>query len=66
MRLAGGAYNGAKNGDSVVILDIGWRSVIVAAVFLIDLVVFADLARAEFSNLQKKHARRARAERKRL
>jgi len=39
-------------------LDIGWRSVIVAAVFLIDLVVFADLARDEFSSLQRKYARR--------
>jgi hypothetical protein len=39
-------------------LDIEWRSVMVAAVFLIDLIVFADLARAEFGSLQRKFARR--------
>lgn len=39
-------------------LDIGWRSVMVAVVFLVDLIVFADLARAEFSGLERKRARR--------
>lgn len=30
----------------------------VAVVFLVDLIVFADLARAEFSGLERKRARR--------
>ncbi|MGO8919935.1 MAG: hypothetical protein ACLQJR_28890 [Stellaceae bacterium] len=35
----------------------------VALVFLVDLIVFADLARAELGELQAKHARRAAAAR---
>lgn len=46
-----------------MIFDIGWRSVTVALVFLVDLIVFADLARAELGGLQRKYARRPGASR---
>jgi hypothetical protein len=32
--------------------DIGWRSIAVAIVFLLDLVVFGDLVRSEFSDVR--------------
>jgi hypothetical protein len=35
--------------------DIGWRGIMVGLVFLVDLIVFADLARAELSSLHAKH-----------
>lgn len=38
-----------------MIFDIGWRSVMLALVFLADLIVFADLARAELSGLHARH-----------
>lgn len=44
-----------------MIFDIGWRGVMVALVVLADLIVFADLARAEFGDLRAKHAPRRRA-----
>jgi hypothetical protein len=42
-----------------MILDIGWRGLMIALVVLADLVVFADLARAELSSFyDKPHAER--------
>jgi hypothetical protein len=35
-------------------LDIGWRSIAVGLVFLLDLIVFADLVRGEFSDVRAK------------
>ncbi len=32
--------------------DIGWRSLMVGLVFLVDLIVLANLARAELSDLR--------------
>lgn len=32
--------------------DIGWRSIAVGLVFLLDLIVFADLVRADLSDLR--------------
>jgi hypothetical protein len=32
--------------------DIGWRSIAVGVVFLLDLVVFGDLVRGEFSDVR--------------
>jgi hypothetical protein len=32
--------------------DIGWRSIAVGGVFLLDLVVFGDLVRGEFSDVR--------------
>jgi hypothetical protein len=40
-------------------LDIGVRGAVLATVFLIDLLVFLDLARAEVSGLRARRARRA-------
>jgi hypothetical protein len=34
--------------------DIGWRSIAVGLVFLLDLIVFADLVRGEFSDVRAK------------
>jgi hypothetical protein len=33
-------------------LDIGWRSIALGLVFLLDLIVFGDLVRAEFSDVR--------------
>jgi hypothetical protein len=40
--------------------DIGWRSIAIGVVFLLDLVVFGDLVRGEFSDMR---ARRVAAKR---
>lgn len=36
--------------------DLGWRSLAVGLVFLADLIVFADLARAELRDLREARA----------
>lgn len=40
-------------------MDIGWRGVFVALVFIVDLIVFAGLLRAELRDLQARRAQRA-------
>jgi hypothetical protein len=32
--------------------DIGWRSIAIGVVFLLDLIVFGDLVRGEFSDMR--------------
>lgn len=39
-------------------VDIGWRGLMAALVFLVDLVVFIDLARDELSDVRARRARR--------
>jgi hypothetical protein len=60
MRAAGRAYNsGSKDGDTIVMLDIGWRGAMLAMVFLVDLLVFIDLASAELRELKGRRVKRA-------
>lgn len=44
-----------------MVFDIGWRGIMIALVFLADLIVFADLARAEVSGLRTELRARRRA-----
>ena len=39
-------------------MDIGWRGLMVALVFLVDLMVFIDLARDELRDVRARRARR--------